>query len=76
MGVFFVAALVPSAEAVAEERYALMRRGVQYSDWARMTRWQRVYHLRRVHADAQEAMRAASKGIGGLIGAVVAKLLG
>ena len=53
-----------------------MSRGLSYGDWRLMTRWQRAYHLTRSLEEAKARMRAAQKGLSGIVGAVVAKVLG
>jgi hypothetical protein len=49
---------------------------VAYTDWRLMTRWQRNYHLRRMVEDTKTRVKAAQKGLSGLIGAVVSRILG
>lgn len=63
--------------AVQAERYAFMRTGRSYLEWRVMAKWQRQdYLLRHAHETKGRVAAAQKGGIGGLIGAVVAKVLG
>jgi hypothetical protein len=68
--------LVPSPEAVADERHAMMRAGRTYHEWAAMTKWQRAYFLTRSLNEAKGRIQKAQRGLPGLIGALVSRLLG
>ena len=77
MTVASFAALAPSPEEVASERYELMRRGVAYGDWRLMAKWQRAYHLQRANEEAKALrQQAASGGLKGVVGTVLGKVLG
>jgi hypothetical protein len=58
------------------ERWALMRTGRTYQEWAAMARWQRTHTLYMATEEAKHRVRHAQKGLAGLVSALVAKILG
>jgi hypothetical protein len=67
--------LTVDLDALQEERWQLFRMGVPFSDWERMTRWQRRDFLVRHQMDLFELLKTAKRGLSGLIAAVVSKIL-
>jgi hypothetical protein len=64
-------------QALQEERWALRKAGVSYSDWRLMAGWQRQdVLLRHIRESKALAERAQKQGIGGLVSALAAKILG
>ena len=68
-------------EVLCAERYELMKAGVSPSEWARMTRWQRVDILSRYKIEVatrfnQIRKAPAKERLGAVFQAVVARLLG
>ena len=75
---FVVAAALPSVETVQQERFMMMRAGVNFSDWRLMTNFQRKDFLaRRTVAMSQlEKRMKKANSLGDTLGFVVAKVMG
>jgi hypothetical protein len=76
-GVFFVAAVVGSTDALLSERYDLMKAGVDPVTWMQLTKWQRRDLLLRHRLEARGHARKIKKdGLEGAITALLSRVLG
>jgi len=75
---FVVAAALPSAERVQQERWVMMKAGLSYVDWSRMAHFQRRDWLARYTVEAHKLAQEIEKAdkLGPILNIVMRKLLG